>query len=723
MAFFGKKNKNEDVSAPEVEVSNKASKKAKNRGKNGMSQVLKESVPATVADELRDNEAFIHHVGGEEKCVGLLLNVADIGGLDKKSRKDEAKGAFIEAINGGNIKTVITADLMANEQLVIIADSTTMSNMLDFGMLESVDYTLVYVDANANTNEITVTPVEPETKLSFADISEHIVEQEETIDDILGSDEPEEDENVFSEDPEADFYEEDGDAGKDVIPEDDDIDEIEDIDNLDGLEDAETGEVYGDTGAAAAVADEAPYDDMSGADLYSEGASSGEPDAYSVAMDDGPVQEKEDEVPDEWMDAVITRKFYSDDLGLEITTEPFDAQFMQNNPYVPFDENRPEGWLNDQLNEMSREANLEMARMHKGNLFLMRERYFKLISKHCDRIQKDLDISDERTQYGQILESLRNARENELANVDMRVARKKEDLDASWKRKLQEVGQDAARAAQHQYRERYGKQHDAEIYNLEDDVRSAIEDDYHDAIHEMNDRRRVEASKLLDLGITEVLEEISDMYVGALEDENARYQELEENMKAFLDDNRQYDIARSQALAEDLRQSDKADSVLAEQTEKIRNMTAEFNSKRQSLENEIAQMKRENSDRIADIQAHSDELLKREQDRNADLQRQLEDLRQQNANMHQIVGAEYASRINEKENEVRSLHDRLEDATYQQKHSNLITTYLVIAIAIAALAIGFVSGSFINLNRQTQATQQQMIEEYQNEQQNAANGG
>ena len=720
MAFFGKKNKNEDVSAPEVEVSNKASKKAKNRGKkSGMSQVLKESVPATVADELRDNEAFIHHVGGEEKYVGLLLNVSDIGGLDKKSRKDEAKGAFIEAINGGNIKTVITSELMDNDQLVIIADSTTMSNMLDFGMLESVDYTLVYVDANANTNEITITPVEPETKLTFADISEHIVEQEETIDDILGSDEPEEDENVFSDDASSDFYEDD-DEEKDVIPEDDDIDEIEDIDNLDGLEDAETGATYGGD-VEPPVDDDTSYEDISGADIYSD--NTGSPDAYDVAMDDGPVQEKEDEVPDEWMDAVITRKFYSDDLGLEITTEPFDAQFMQNNPYVPFDENRPEGWLNDQLNEMSREANLEMARMHRGNLFLMRERYFKLISKHCDRIQKDLDITDERTQYGQILESLRNARENELANVDMRVARKKEDLDASWKRKLQEVGQDAARAAQHQYRERYGKQHDAEIYNLEDDVRSSIEDDYHDAIHEMNDRRRVEASKLLDLGITEVLEEISDMYVGALEDENARYQELEENMKAFLDDNRQNDIARSQALAEDLRQSDKADSVLAEQTEKIRNMTAEFNSKRQSLENEIAQMKRENADRIADIQSHSDELLKREQDRNADLQRQIDDLRQQNANMHQIVGAEYASRINEKENEVRSLHDRLEDATYQQKHSNLITTYLVIAIAIAALAIGFVSGSFINLNRQTQATQQQMIEEYQNEQQNSSQGG
>jgi hypothetical protein len=198
---------------------------------------------------------------------------------------------------------------------------------------------------------------------------------------------------------------------------------------------------------------------------------------------------------------------------------------------------------------MSRAANVELARMHSENQWQMRERYFKLVSMACERIRVDLDIHDADTQYGQMYAEIRNDRRDALDGIDRRVMKRKEEIENNWRQRLQEVGMEAARAAQHQYRERYGRQHDLEIYNIEASEKASIEDDYQDALHEMYERRRIEAASLLDLSITEILDEISDMYLTSLTDERQRYKELDEQMREFVDANRQDDVARSAVLA------------------------------------------------------------------------------------------------------------------------------------------------------------------------------
>ena len=56
----------------------------------------------------------------------------------------------------------------------------------------------------------------------------------------------------------------------------------------------------------------------------------------------------------------------------------------------------------------------------------------------------------------------------------------------------------------------------------------------------------------------------------------------------FRDELLQEDIARTRVLDEELRQNDRADQVLAEQTAKIRAMTDDFNAKKHSLHQELA---------------------------------------------------------------------------------------------------------------------------------------
>lgn len=684
----------------------KALTKIKNKMKSnaGLASVLQESVSATVEAKLLENEAFIRHIGNKQFYVGLLLNVDDIGGLDAKTKKDEAKGSFINAINSGVIQSVITSDLMEDNQLILIPDDNTIHAMGDYGILDvspvthkPVSYLLVSVVVEKD--KIVYEPLEPETQVTYDQVVDLIIKKEGIIDDLFFDDEP-------SLSPSDDLLDSSSSNHEDDDNDDDDIQDIdantEDNDDIEDMSDIEVSDDMMQPPSDMTNASPEPFESSNTGD-------------YGLEDENDEPEEEEEEVPSAWIDDMIVRKFYSDDLGLEITTEPFDAQFLQNNPPALFNEKRPSGWLNDQLNEMARLANQELKKLHQNQLFKLRERYFNLLSKSCDRIQQDLDINNPDTQYGQLYAKIRENREDELAGIQSRIGRKIEDLQFAWKRKLQEVGQDAARAAQQNHRQRYSEQHEKAIAQVEQDVRSLIAGEYHDAYSELNERRRLEASKLLDLSISETLNETSDMYTGILEEENARYQELEENMKAFIEENRSNDIVRTKVLEEELSQSQKADKVLAEQTEILNHHKAEWDKKRDDLNAEIDKIRKDNATRLQDLQEESDQKMAKLRE-NADiLTRRIEELNQEKADLRSVIEKELEQRMTVKDNEIQALRDRLDDTHYMQHRTNVTTMYLVLAATLAALSIGFVGGSYINFNRKYHSQAEKLINEYKNQ--------
>ena len=48
------------------------------------------------------------------------------------------------------------------------------------------------------------------------------------------------------------------------------------------------------------------------------------------------------------------------------------------------------------------------------------------------------------------------------------------------------------------------------------------------------------------------------------------------------------------------------------------------------------------------------------------------------------------------------------------KRSNRMTMYLVIAIALCAVCIGFIGGTYIRIGQDVRTTQEQMMEDYNN---------
>lgn len=678
MPLFGKRKKTE-AAAEQQTVATEQPKKAKKRKKNeGMGQVLHESVLETIMEEFSGNESLVGTQYGEPVYLGLYLNTEDIGGLSKKSSRDEAKGSIIECINAGRIKTLITSDLMDKECMVLIPDAITLDAMSEYELLMTAPYKYCFVhtdgsvdvqEQTANLHDVTNVVLNDGSLWDLVDGEDSYGNDAILDDDLLPDDLPE---DTFDEPP--------------VIPEVESLDDGTEEDmpfDEDSYDDTETYDDYDD-----GMDRPEEYDEYGSEDYYDEGEEAAFEEIAGA---------EEEEVSDAVLEQTMKRRFYSEDLQLEVSTEPFDSQFLHGNVYSPFLENRGGGWLNDYLDHMSKGYNLELKKLHQDNLFKIRERYFNLIAMQCERITKELDLTDSSTQFGKMYEMIRQARNNAEAGLEQTIYVRKTELNDAWEAKLREVGESAARTAEQQYRDRYGRQHDEDVYQIAPSVKAEIENEYQDALRELNDARRKEAAKRLDFSINETLIEVSKMYEQLLAGEQARYEQMSNSMTQFLDDNRKEDIARIKTLDEELKQKTKADIVTAEYTEKVRNMTAEFEAKRVGFQADIERMERDNTQKIQDMTlAHNQAMDKMESEKQA-LQNRIDMLITQMGQMDEQKNKEYGERIANLRSESESWKEKCDYIISVQRRSNIITVTICIIAVIAALAIGFIGGEYVNI--------------------------
>lgn len=693
MGLFNKKNKSSDA-APDMQMDAQQPKKKKKgkKRKDTMASILNESVTESALEAFRANTAMQVEHNGETVYIGMLLDTNDpsIGGINKKSRRDEAKGQVIELINSGRINTYIPADYLEDEKLIIIPDVVTLDAMDEFTLLTEANYKLAFVhdDGSVEATEYPITYAGiMDTVINGADINDYLASVGVTD---MGSNSGYDDVNDITQpfspvasDDEYDY----GDGDDEIVPEDEDApfgsepdeepyygEDVPDFDEPEPAVEPDTSDIDEPEDFDAPVEEEVP------------------------AEDDDPQAEVEDEVSDEVMTAAITRKFYSDELGLEVTTEPFDAQFLHANTYVPFEENRGEGWLNRYLDEMSRGANLEMQHLHQTNLFDMREMYYNLISRHAEQIQHDLDETDSTTQYGAMMDALIQKRLEQQDGIAAIVAERRKIVDEEWDKALEQVGEDAMRAAQQQYRERYGKQHDERVFRIEPTVTQEIEDKYQDAVRQMRDERRMDAAKRMDYGITETLAEVSEEYMKRLADERKHYDEHRQRITAFLDEHRKDDITHDKVAAEELAQSEKADRVMAEYEQKLRTRAAEFNAERDALKSDIEATERRTAERIKAIQGDYDRRVDELRNENANLKGQLDGLIKQYADLDERKAREYGARLAEAKDEAKAWSSKCDSMMAVQRKGHIVSITAIVVAIIAALSIGVLVGTNMSLD-------------------------
>lgn len=721
MGLF-KKNKANTDEIPETQ--DNAPVEAKKKKKSELIKVLDESVWESVHEDFKSNKQFIiKDDEGNVKYVALLFDTMQVGGLaGKDAKKDESKGSIIEAIRTGRIKTYIRNEMLMDETFVIIPDMETLDNMDEFNLFMNVDYVLCTVDTDGTVNTETVNGTDDadEVTVKFKQVQELIANNddvntlfpERNKDNIFNDNQSIYNNTDSSDDSDDETY------GFEDEPEDLPEDDIEDLpDDLDDDIPDDLEDDYSDvapTVSQPAPQPVAPPQPVQQPVYQNEDTYEDFEDVNT--SDDGGYDEYED-ITEEVVHEFVVRRFYSDDLGLEVSTQPFDAQFLHGNAYLPFNENRGTGWLNEYLSNIAKDANTRMERMHNENLFRMRERYMRLIQSHCANISKSLDISDDSTQYGKMRFAIEQNKSDNLDMIEQSIAEKKEQLEASWYAKLEQVGNEAAVNAKQQYIDRYGRTHDNDIFNLESREKDEIERDYQNSLKRMNEDRRAEASKLLDLAVNETLKEMSALYLKVLQDEKKEYIRLQNEMTRFIDDNRKDEKARIDALAEENRQIKKANEVRKEYTAKIKTMSAEFDMRKTVLQADIDKMQREHEAEIRDYQAEWNNRLEEEKRKSEQLQGKIDELLTKYSELEEKKSKEYEERIRDYENRISAFDDERKDNVSREAHiieshkrANTVSIFLVIAILIASLGIGFMIGSIINVRRTSEIERQNVYQ-------------
>lgn len=707
MGLLKKKKGAEDAAVTEQKTQS-APAAPKKKKKDSMSSILSESVIETAVEDAAKNTAFVVNRNGEEMYVGILLAADDIGGINKKCSKDEAKGSIIEMINSGLIKTLITPQLMDDEKLVIIPDAPTLQGMDEFSLLTEAKYELVYIHTDGGV-ELTGKPVAFKSVLDVLNenvLLSSVTGEDEEYDDSSGYDD-------MSDDYDESMPEIDADSDEDIpdLPDDVSDDEPEDLpddigdeqpfddepsfgdesDDDDGqpFDDEPYGEFDDDSGQSF----EEEYDDGDG---QSFDESDDEENYDEGSADDDETSGDDAEISDEQVLNAITRKFYSEELGLEVSTEAFDVQFLHGNTYVPLIENRPKGWLNNYLNEESRAANVELKKLHQQNIYEMREFYARLISAHCDKIQKQLDANNPETQFGKILDDLKHQKRNAEAMLDDEIAKKRAIIEEDWNRKLNEAGESAAESARAQYKARFAAQHEEDLRNVRFNLEDQVERDYRDEVRKLNGSRRAEAAKRLDYGIHASLQQVAGLYGQKIEEEAKAREGYEKHIKDYIESHLTDEISRTKALEDELARKNEADEARAECAERIKAITAEFDAKSAKYKSDIEHMEKDMNVKINNIEDECQRKIEKAEERNEELVRQIDDLNARYQRLDETKKQEYQARITELQSERDAMVDRCKHTENTHKKYSYIAVSLTVIIAIATAAIGFIAGELVN---------------------------
>lgn len=722
MGLFSKKAKGGN---PEAKGTKATAKQAARNKKNELVKVLDESVWESVHEEFKNNSQFtITDSEGNTRYVAFLFDTRQCGGLaGRDARKDESKGSIIEAIKTGAIKTYVRLEMLMDETFVIIPDLDTIDAMDEFGILADGEYILCTVSDDGNDIS-TVTDGDDEVVVTFDQIRSTIQNNldvhtlfpggGDATDALLGMTPSK---SQTSGDEVGEGVASDGDL-EDII--DDDIEDLpDDLDDLpddidDDIEPQAAPQPKPQPVAQASAPVAAPVEEQDDdlVDINDIPVDDSEEDAG----DEGGYDEFED-ITQEVVEEYVSRKFYSDDLGLEVSTAPFDMQFMKDNPFIPFSENRGTGWLNEYIANLAKDANTRLARMHSENLFRMRERYMQLIQQHCINIAAALDVSDDKTQYGMIRFAIEQNKEENLEGVNTAVEAKRKQLNDSWNRKLDQVAAEAAASARAQYEDRYGRSHESDLQNLVSREKDEIERDYQAALRRLNEDRKSEASKLLDIAVNETLKEMADLYIKVLHDEQREQARLQREINKFIDDNRKDEKARIEALAEENRQVKKAEEVRREYATKIKAMSAEFDMKKTVLQADVDRMRQEHDIELKKVESSWTKRLNEEKAHSEEIQKKLDELLEKFATVDETKALEYKERMEALENEKETWKRHTDDIiTEHQKSDNAnfkMSIIVIIAAIIAAVGIGFMAGSILNIRKTSAIETSRVTQTYQ----------
>ena len=456
---------------------------------------------------------------------------------------------------------------------------------------------------------------------------------------------------------------------------------------------------------------------------YSGNYEDDETDPY--AEDDGhqeeqPVQEEyeEPEINEKFLNDHIFQLYYEGDLDLKLSARPFEARFIKNNEYIPFDPSRIDFALkvdsedltpelrrislhNEALNRIIKDENTRLRRYDADLKRRFKNKYLSMMQKNVENIAALLDYQDAGTTFGKINRMIEQRRDDELNDLESSTREQQDKLERLWQEKLESIGEAAKRTAIETHKQQFGSQHEHDKNDINIQQREIINSNYLVNLETMHNDRRYQAKRLFEVAVGKTLDRLQEAYEEALKGEIAELGKAQDRINRFLNQTREEELTRIKVLEEEHRVRLKVNELHSKYVSQIKAISTEHEAKTKALEREVADLNRQNESLIAGYEKRYKDKVAEGDERAANLERQLKDLTDRYCTLDEKKEAEYGARIAALERERDVWKSELDNLAEAHRKTGKISTFLLIAILIASLAIGFIIGSFVSSKKDT----------------------
>lgn len=712
---FWKKNVSGEETTPVVDK--KAQKAEAKKAKDSLALVIDETEPGAALDLIRGNQPWLLPNG-----VGVILSLpvdapvdeGGIGGLGKISAKgNEDKGSILQRIANDKIQVFETQDMLRHNILGIIPTEQSLGpeGMGEYTLFDGVIFMLTSVDIRAD-GSISVNPIHynestESTDIPAGDKDTVTLEQAQSISSGAVS--------LASFIPSL-WRRIGGEVSVESADETGETEDInivtntsdESVDNVDNLPDFDPDEIPDDDMSLDddLPSDEGIYDDDDDVedpfkDLDADSESETNDEATVTTATDGVMPVEDDRVFNrEAVRDTMARRFLDEDLGFTVDMTPFEALFgreVENPTGFSLDHLDNENWLDGQIKLLSQQANDKLADQRRRNIDELRDLFFSLVSNTGDEIAAKMstEAGAENVWAQTLAEANVNAQKSRDALVDI-IGAQRAAIIANYEQKREE----SIHAEMVGARARYDTYHkpalDRELSELEPTLRASIDDTYAIRRREILDARKASAQASFDASITKVMDYLIEKRSEQVTREAELMEQFRIQMGEFLDENRKEDIARAEALREQLARQ----NVIEEKT-------AEFAAREKELYEQIARERDEAQKRLSASQEETDKLIARMREENeaaltqaqAEIQRANERTAEEAARVNVVreeISRQFESQIASQENDKNLLIAQINRESLTAKRANRLYVALAVLVALAFLAVGVIAGILLN---------------------------
>lgn len=695
--------------------------------KDSLTLVIDETEPGAALDIIRQNTEWLLPNG-----VGVILalpvdaSIEDggIGGLGKVSSKgNEDKGSILQRIADDKIQVCATEDMLRHNILGVIPTPASLGpdGMGEYTLFDRAKFLLtsvtpaadgtletvpVHFDEATGLIEVPDGDIDTVTLAQAQEIAAGSVTLASLIPTLwkrLGGDGVEE-EAVEEEVAPEEVHEDTAPAAPTLPPTAAQSESVEAVENLpyfdpdDIPDEPMVDELPSDEGLYDEDdEDENPFDDIEEAPAPAPHVPT-QTEEVEVAPEVAPVDERvfnKDAVR-----TAVARRFLDDSLDFAVDMTPFETLLgyeVDTPAQFSLDHLDSTNWLDGQIKMLSQQANTVLADQRRRDIEELRNLFFSLVSRTGDEISSQMSIDeDAENTWAKTMAEVNGNETKALADLIEISEKEKAVLADRYQQEREAFIQARIGEERVRYDERHKPALTRQMDDLEASIRLDIESDYEARRYEILRARKTSARGAFDAAITKVMDHLIEKRAEQVQREAELIEKFRVEMNDFLDENRKEDIARTQALQEQLSRQ----NIVEEKS-------AEFAAREQELHEQIARERDEAHKRVLAAQDEANKVLERMRQENdaqlaqarAEVQRANERVKEEAERVGVVrdeIARQFQSQVESLQTDKQLLMDQMDRENLVAKRANRLYIALAVLVALAFLALGVIIGMLVH---------------------------